>query len=212
MLGVKYYIAFSPSAITEANADPALRLVATTPHWPIPDVTWHIYLIKNSPIVQALTHTPNVVAGVSSRVAWLNANTWWWVTPSAWKVDVAESGPTSWPHVVSTNAMVTSKTLAHVAVSRVELATQSISFHVSRSRVPILVKISYFPRWHVTGALGPYRVSPNLMVVIPTSKDVTLSYTSTPALLWGNIVSDVAVVSALLTFWLFVKRRRKLRR
>ncbi|MHB1208163.1 MAG: hypothetical protein ACYC1I_00470 [Acidimicrobiales bacterium] len=212
MLGVKYYIAFSPAAISEANADPALRLVATTPHWPVPDVTWHVYLIKNSPMVQSLAHTPNVVAGVSSRVGWLNANTWWWVTNSAWKVPIAESGPASWPHVATTNAMTTSPTLPHVTVSALKVGTQSLSFHVDRIGVPMLVKISYFPRWHVTGATGPYRVSPNLMVVIPTSNNVTLSYTSTPALLWGNVVSDVAVFAGLVTLWLFLKRRRNLAR
>ncbi|MHB1087943.1 MAG: hypothetical protein ACYC19_04165 [Acidimicrobiales bacterium] len=212
MLGVKYYIAFSPTAVSEANSDPALRLVATTQHWPVPDVTWHVYLIKNSPMVESLTHTPNVVAGVSSRVGWLNANTWWWVTNSAWKVPIAESGPSWWPHVATTNAMTTSKPLAHVRVSALRIGTQSLSFHVNRVGVPMLVKISYFPRWHVTGATGPYRVSPNLMVVIPTSKNVSMSYTSTPALLWGNVVSDVAVFSGLVTLWLYFKRRRNLAR
>jgi hypothetical protein len=37
-----------------------------------------------------------------------------------------------------------------------------------------VVKISYFPRWHAIGATGPYRVSPNLMAVVPTVKDVSL--------------------------------------
>ena len=40
----------------------------------------------------------------------------------------------------------------------------------------MLVKISYYPRWQVSGATGPYRVSPNLMVVVPTSKNVSLVY------------------------------------
>jgi hypothetical protein len=42
--------------------------------------------------------------------------------------------------------------------------------------VPVLVKISYFPNWHVSGAKGPYRIAPNLMVVVPTSTDVHLTY------------------------------------
>ena len=50
----------------------------------------------------------------------------------------------------------------------------------------MLVKISYYPRWHATGATGPYRVSPNLMVVVPTAKDVSLVYGSTPAITLGN--------------------------
>jgi uncharacterized membrane protein len=76
----------------------------------------------------------------------------------------------------------------------------------------MLVKISYYPRWHVTGADGPYRVSPNLMVVIPTSRDVSLSYTSTPALSVGNIVSDVTVIAGLIVAALALRRRRRAHR
>ena len=36
--------------------------------------------------------------------------------------------------------------------------------------------MSYFPNWHASGADGPWRVTPNLMVVVPTSHDVTLTY------------------------------------
>jgi hypothetical protein len=75
-----------------------------------------------------------------------------------------------------------------------------------------LVKISYYPRWHVTGADGPYRVSPNLMVVVPTSHDVTLAYTSTPALSVGNVVSDITVIAGLIVAVFAFKRRRAARR
>ena len=42
--------------------------------------------------------------------------------------------------------------------------------------MPVLVKVSYFPNWEVSGAEGPYRIAPNLMVVVPTSTDVHLTY------------------------------------
>ena len=47
-----------------------------------------------------------------------------------------------------------------------------ISFDVSEIGKPVEVKESYFPNWHVTGAKGPYRLAPNLMVVVPTSTHV----------------------------------------
>ena len=53
-----------------------------------------------------------------------------------------------------------------------------ISFHVDKTGVPVLVKISYFPDWHATGAEGPWRAEPNLMVVVPTSHNVVLYYGS----------------------------------
>ena len=76
----------------------------------------------------------------------------------------------------------------------------------------MLVKISYYPRWHATGASGPYRVSPNLMVVVPTSKNVSLDYTSTPALTLGNVISDLTTLGAFVTLWFVLRRRRNLRR
>jgi hypothetical protein len=42
--------------------------------------------------------------------------------------------------------------------------------------VPVLVKVSYFPNWQATGAEGPYRVGPNMMVVVPTSNHVEMTY------------------------------------
>ena len=38
------------------------------------------------------------------------------------------------------------------------------------------MKTSYFPNWQVSGGKGPYRVAPNLMVVIPTSDHVSLHF------------------------------------
>ena len=43
-----------------------------------------------------------------------------------------------------------------------------ISFDVSEIGKPVEVKESYFPNWKVSGAKGPYRLAPNLMVVVPT--------------------------------------------
>ena len=40
----------------------------------------------------------------------------------------------------------------------------------------MLVKVSYFPNWQVDGAEGPYRVAPNLMVVVPTENEVRLHF------------------------------------
>ena len=75
-------------------------------------------------------------------------------------------------------------TVKHVGTTEVSGVTQtdsSVSFHVSRVGTPVLVKVSYFPNWHASGADGPWRVTPNLMVVVPTSNDVTLSYGASSA-------------------------------
>jgi hypothetical protein len=63
-----------------------------------------------------------------------------------------------------------------VRVSNIDEGDDSISFDVDQIGSPVLVKTSYFPNWSVSGAEGPYRVAPNLMVVVPTETHVELSY------------------------------------
>jgi hypothetical protein len=144
-------------------------------------------------------------------VGWLNANVKWWLDPKDWNVLLASSGPSNWPQASSIKTIKASEPLPTVKVSQVDVGTQSISFRVSRVGVPVEVKISYFPRWHVTGATGPYQVSPNMMVVVPTSKNVSLVYGSTPALQWGNVITDIAVLGGFVTLWFALRRRRNLR-
>lgn len=69
------------------------------------------------------------------------------------------------------------------------LEAERIVIHTSRIGHPLLVKVSYHPRWRVQGGDGPFLVSPAFMMVIPTSHTVTLTY--------GRDRSDV--VGAALT-------------
>ncbi len=208
MLGVKYYVAYSPAIIAQANRDRDLTLVAQTKAWPTPGVTWKVYEIAKSPLVVAMKSLPNVVSGISSRVGWLDANETWWLTPNLQSTVAATSGPSNWPRTSSITEMTRSKQLAKVVVSHVVVGDQRIAFHVDKVGVPVLVKISYFPRWHAAGATGPYRVSPNLMVVVPTSNDVTLTYGSTPYLTIGNIISDLVALAGFAYLVMFLRRRR----
>lgn len=61
-------------------------------------------------------------------------------------------------------------------VSDVVQGRSSVSFRVDKPGTPILVRTSYFPNWSASGAQGPYRVAPNMMVVVPTQNEVTLSF------------------------------------
>ena len=74
----------------------------------------------------------------------------------------------------------------------------SISFHVSEPGVPVLVKTSYFPSWQASGADGPYRVAPNLMVVVPTATHVELRYGRTPVDWLAWLVTLVGIVGVVM--------------
>lgn len=206
MLGVKYYVAYSPQVIAQANADQQLKLIAQTRKWPSPGYQWNVYLIKHSPMVEGVQALPNVVSGISTRVGWLNANVTWWDSPPLWSIMATDNGPSTWPRS-SSILELKNVPVEKVKVTHIVVHTQSISFHVNKVGVPVLVKISYFPRWHVTGGTGPYRVSPNLMVVVPTSKNVAMAYGSSPAVLWGNVITDLTVVAGFVTLWFTLRKR-----
>ena len=61
-------------------------------------------------------------------------------------------------------------------VTDVVQGRSSVSFRVDKVGTPVLVRTSFFPNWGVSGAKGPYRVAPNMMVVVPTENEVKLSF------------------------------------
>jgi len=53
---------------------------------------------------------------------------------------------------------------------------EEIRIRTSRPGHPLLVKVSYHPRWRAEGADGPYLASPGLMIVVPRWSEVRLHY------------------------------------
>jgi hypothetical protein len=200
MLGVKYYLALTPETQSQADADPSLRLVATSGPWPVTyytgntgttkERTWKIYEVEDSGIVTPLRDQPVVMKGVSKGgKTWLKPSEAWYLNPSLHDVYYAASGPKSWQRIEPTDTNPPRTPLQPVQVANVKTGDDNVSFDVDTVGVPVLVKASYFPNWHVSGAKGPYRVTPNLMVVIPTSHHVRLQYGYT----------SVDVIAMLLT-------------
>jgi hypothetical protein len=122
----------------------------------------------------------------------------WYDDPSRWSVVPAADGPDSWARVPVGSTAVTAVREPTTTVSDVRQSDDGISFHVDRVGTPVEVRVSYFPNWKATGADGPWRTAPNLMVVVPTSHDVTLTYGSVPADYVGQIVTVVSLVAVIV--------------
>jgi hypothetical protein len=217
LLGVKYFIAETPQVEQEAAVDPNLQLVAKTGPWTYnydgadTHTTWNIYLVKDAAVVTPLANDPVVLSGVKpGPSSWLGSATKnapadgpalrWYADPSKWNVELAQSGPADWPRTPVTDIQPTVKHVATTTVTGVRQTDSSLSFHVSRVGTPILVKVSYFPNWHASGADGPFRVTPNLMVVVPTSNDVTLSYGSSGADYLGLVATLIGLAGLVGLF------------
>jgi len=121
----------------------------------------------------------------------------WYDNPDEWNVVPAADGPTQWERVSTADTHPAAVPEPPTTVSDISQTDSSVSFHVDRVGTPVEVKVSYFPNWQATGAEGPWRVAPNLMVVVPTSHDVTLHYGSTGADRVGELLSLAALVAVV---------------
>ncbi|WP_334142437.1 hypothetical protein [Rhabdothermincola sp.] len=193
MLGVKYYMAISDRMIDYARRNPDLTEVATSG-------PWVVFEVADSELVTPLRYEPAVVRGIEdSHKTWLERSMRWYTDPRAWAVPLAADGPPEWQRIDG-DQQPSERPVSAVTVSNIRMTTDSIEFDVNRPGTPVLVKASYFPNWKASGAQGPYRVTPNLMVVVPTSDHVELRYGYTGIDLAGWGLSFVGLVGLFLLF------------
>ena len=216
LLGVHYLLASSPTVQQAAAADPDATEVAHTRPWTAVYngetlvTTWKVYRIADSPIVQPLGHQPVVWTGVgTSQASWLPPAVAWYDHPARWGVVPAAGGPPAWERIPAYDTTPTAVPEPATKVSQVRVSGGSVSFHVDRTGTPVEVRMSYFPNWQASGAEGPWRVADNMMVVVPTSHDVTLHYGTTSVDRLGQLATLAAAVAAT---WLAVHGWRARRR
>ena len=219
-LGVNYYIVATPRLVEEALArSDQLAYLDRYPDNP-EDITelserwsfspYYIFLIKDSDTVEPLRHQP-VVMGSDH---WLERSNDWWLNGAGGGLEpvALANGPRELQRLefLDNNRypfnQVEARQLRDIQVSNVNISDKQISFSVDQIGVPVIVKVSYFPNWRVSGALGPYRATPNWMVVIPTQEEVKLTYAWTPVEYLGYGLSGLGIVAAV---GIFVWNRRK---
>jgi hypothetical protein len=79
------------------------------------------------------------------------------------------------------------------------IEAESIHIGTDRPGHPLLVKVSYHPRWRLDGGAGPYLVSPGLMLIVPQQREVTLSYAGRTAADWLGLVLAATALTAVAT-------------
>ena len=174
-MGVRYYLATSAQATTAARGHPDLTELATSG-------PWVVFQVADSELVEPLENEPAVLDGVDdAQHDWIcrtkddngkcaGPAVAWYTGPRtrrdvhAGVVRARRRGSASTPTTRSPRRARS----PDVEVSDIEVGTDRSPSTSTRSGAPVLVKASYFPNWRVEGADGPYRVAPNLMVVVPT--------------------------------------------
>jgi hypothetical protein len=208
MLGVRYYMAISPETQAQARVTPGVHLIDTTskPY----DVTytvsgvskvesrrWEIFEIDGSDSVAPLSYEPAVMTGAPTTArGWINLSVAWYQDPSRWAVPLAASGPSDWPRVKGPDPNPPRVAVRPAVVTNIVMADDRISFDVDQPGSPVVVRTSYFPNWQATGAHGPWRITPNLMVVVPTATHVSLHYGYTPVDNVGRLLTVAGLGAA----------------
>lgn len=192
-LGIRYYMAYTPEAIQKADAEAELTKVGTSG-------PWHLYELATTTLVEPLDIQPVVVNARSGdrRERWLEIGSSYFQHADEWDALPVAEGPSSWQHIdvkadpdrkigeegepgrqvdiVIPQQTITPTAVEPTKVSNIKMGTESLSFSVDKVGTPVLIKVSYFPNWQVSGAKAVYRAAPNMMVVVPTEKNVRLSY------------------------------------
>lgn len=208
LMGVRYYMATHPDTQAQASANPDLRLLSTTSTYDV-DYNgqsqprfWQIYEVEDAPIVAPLEYRPAVVEeGGRGQDGWLDLAVDWYQDEARWDVPLAIDGPADWPRIDDATEALVGATprdaVRAVDVSDIVVEDDRITFKVDRPGVPVLVRMSYFPNWKARGAEGPWRVTPNFMVVIPTDDEVTLRYGWTGIDVLGWVMTLLGIALAI---------------
>jgi len=191
MMGVRYYLTTSEPARAMADGVEALSELGTSGPWTI----WEV---ADSDLVVPLENQPAVWEDVGDgQGEWLEPSEAWYLDQDAHDVFLAADGPPEWQRIREGEAPEAVPT-DPVEVTNIEEGDDRISFDVDQVGQPVLVRTSYFPNWQVSGAEGPYRVTPNLMVVVPTDTHVSLHYGWTPIDLFAWLLTFLGLAGLVM--------------
>jgi 6-pyruvoyl-tetrahydropterin synthase-like protein len=186
LFDVGQVVALSPRLVESLDARPEARLVAHVP-------PYHLYDIAGAGggYVEPLAFAPVRSSGRGWR-----EKSYRWFTRK----------PLSPAHLVFTDdprfdVVEKDEWLAPPEVplpggveAQAKVEDEAITVTTNRVGHPLLVKVSYHPRWKAEGADGPYLASPALMLIVPRQTTVRLTYARTLSDHLGLLLTGLALV------------------
>jgi hypothetical protein len=221
LFGVAYYVSFTPEATERADGMADLTKVATTepftiyqlPETGLVEVATHlpsVYEVPEHGLLDSLTGSDTVTGSDGQELpSFFDLALEWYEDVDNLDRLVVADGPEEWPRIESLDERPNVALDAPAdAVSDIVVDNHRISFTTTAVGLPHLIKVSYFPNWAAEGAEGPWRASPSLMVVVPTSEQVVLEFQDTWAETGGKFVSLIGLVG-LAGVGVWTVRRRQ---
>ena len=214
LYNVSYYVALTEAAQEKADLHPGFEFVVESP-------PFRIYSFPESSLVDVAVHQPwvfedggggllSTITGVfkpGGEPEFVDVAFDWYENIDLLDQWVVADGPQDWERISPDLDGTTVRLAPGGAVSNVVLEDDRISFDTSAVGQPHLIKVSYFPNWTASGADGPWRAAPSLMVVVPTAESVELQFSRTWAEKSGAWLSLAAIIG-LASGWIVTKRRR----
>lgn len=218
--GVDYYVSFTPEAAEKADRIEGFEKITVTE-------PFHIYRLPETQLVEVATHLPAVydvperglfsaligsetVVGADGEPlpSFHDFALEWYEDVDNMHRWVVADGPDEWPRIENLAQRPDIDLRQRTgAVSNIVLEDHRISFRTQAVGVPHVVKVSYFPNWEATGADGPWRAAPSLMVVVPTEENVEIRFADTWAETGGRVLTLAGAV-ALVGVGVYAFRRR----
>ncbi len=223
-LGVRYVLLSTPKAKDDARKIRALRFIESTGPFSIFEISDNAVVVPLAvePVVVTNKSGGRVDSFINVGIAqWVRPNEFPPIVadsgPRSWPRSVLTQAPPVKATTPATTKTATktakapeprrgdglsmspaSRSIDPAVVSNVKVGNQGLSFRVDEIGKPVLLRISYYPNWKVSGATGPYRVGPNFMVVVPTRTDVALKYRYT-----SKEFGSIAITLAGIVFLIF---------
>jgi hypothetical protein len=188
---VKYLILTSEKAQKSASADPDYRLVDAIPTYAIGTINIYELLNHDGKYVTVPANLPVVV----STKEWHPVSLKWFRNTSLSDVpliltdDPEKTAGLGYRQVGENLTDIPRDRILRNCTINESIKDDYLEFDTSCIGAPHIVKVSYFPNWRASGALGPYLVSPSLMLVVPTQAHVTLRYENTAIDILGMLLT-----------------------
>ncbi len=193
-LGIRYYLTQGGAPEEQAAKVELLTLVAQAGPWKV----WQVD--KGVPVA-SLPSKPAVFDPALADADWESVSNAYFTTSTYNGMPIVQDGPASWPRITLAD-LPDPQTVEPAGVSDIRVGQGTITFSVENVGSPVVVRVSDFPGWSVTGADGPYRATPNYLVVVPTGTTVTLTKGRT-AVDWIASAAGVAGLALLVGYGLY---------
>jgi hypothetical protein len=215
--GVDFYVSFTPEAKEKAEGLASLEKIADSdpfvifrlPETELVEVARYlpaVYEVPGPSLLATLTGSTSATASDGTPLpSFFDLALDWYEDIDGLDRIVATGGPETWPRIESLEERPEIPLqVPENALSDIVVEDHRISFRTEAVGLPHIIKISYFPNWTATGAEGPWRITPSLMVVVPTQNDVVIEFRDTWAETVGNgltLVGLVALIVAGVAAW-----------